>query len=231
MEKLDAVVLSLGVPVPALSPRVLLSDLKQYLKLGRTGRKRGEREINGKKILLYYAHIGNGVFWDFDPYLYAAKAVVGLGLFGLYSERKKAGDVFLPSSAIGLMPTRSESGYTILEERKPSLKLYNKLMESMERHGFKPYQGKVCTVYRPDHGHWRIDELEDCVGQEMETWFLFDEAEKAGVEAASVLLPSDVAARNIPEIRKQFSRGRKSLYSTYKRLFYEILPESLAAVV
>ncbi|MFQ6075714.1 MAG: hypothetical protein ACE5Z5_06235 [Candidatus Bathyarchaeia archaeon] len=227
--RIDAVVFGLGVNLPHRFPiQAALGGLWTYLWRGRVMRLRYERRMKGKRILFHTTRVGTGAYWDLDLYLPSVKYAVGVGYYGVYTSSEGGltegqGDVFIPSSAI-LLP--SEEGGEF-HERKPSEKLHKVLMEKAERHGLRPYEGRVCTVYDPMHGRWEEAKRLGCVGQDQETWLLFDRARRFGNDAASVLIASDVGAKSAGEVFRQAKERMKTLSQIHKKLVEKVVPESL----
>lgn len=227
--RIDAIVLGLGVNLlyrPSIQST--LGGLLTYLRQGRSVRVRYERRVEGKRVLFHTTRVGTGAYWDLDLYLPGVRYAVGVGYYGAYAPSEglhtgELGDVFIPSSAILLPP--QEGGESC--ERRPSEMLHKVLMENSERHGLMPYEGRVCTVYDPMHGRWEEAQRLGCIGQDQETWLLFDRARRFGNDAASLLIPTDFGAKSAEEVFKQVRERRKAISRIHRELVDEVVPESL----
>jgi len=192
-----------------------LSDVEQFNAVrnmfGYTG------TYNGKKVSVMGTGMGCpsiGIYSYELIHMYGVKNLIRIGSCGAYDPNLKLFDIVLAMGA------STDSNYAVqynlpgIYSATASWKLLSKAKNVADENNIQATVGNIVTsdiFYNDDSENWKLWAKMGCLAAEMETYALYCNASRAGVNALTILTVSDSIATHEETTPEQREKGFKNM--------------------
>ncbi|MGB4440216.1 MAG: purine-nucleoside phosphorylase [Sedimentibacter sp.] len=192
-----------------------LSDVEQFNAVrnmfGYTG------TYNGKKVSVMGTGMGCpsiGIYSYELIHMYGVKNLIRIGSCGAYDPNLKLFDIVLAMGA------STDSNYAVqynlpgIYSATASWKLLSKAKNVADENNIQATVGNIVTsdiFYNEDSESWKLWTKMGCLAAEMETYALYCNASRAGVNALTILTVSDSIANHSETTAEQREKGFKDM--------------------
>lgn len=192
-----------------------LSDVQQFNTVrnmfGYTGM------YNGKKVSVMGTGMGCpsiGIYSYELIHMYGVKNLIRIGSCGAYDPKLELFDIVLAMGASTDSNYASQYNLPGIYSATASWELLSKAKGIADENNIKTSVGNVVTsdiFYHDDSENWKLWTKMGCLAAEMETYALYCNASRAGVNALTILTVSDSIAKHTETTPEQREKGFKDM--------------------